>query len=337
MNPKWYRRIAVITALLVSSGVVVMATGATPATASSASNYTIAFVPKLVGIPYFAALEQGMMQASHRFGGKLIFEGPTTASVSGQDEDVQALIAQKVSAIGVSGDSPSSVCPLFSQAVRKHILVFWSDSFVTCSSLKLGISEVNNQQYANVMVDVLASQTHGSGEVAFESVGSTAATNNLWISYAKLRLKKYPGLHLVSIQYGGESITGAEQITSKLLAAYPNLKGIVGFGSTDLPGAAEAVIEAGKVGKIVLTGCSDPNTIRPYVEDGAIKTAEIWNPVNLGYLTYWGVLQMLEGHTFTAENVVPGLAGTHTYDASIHTLFLGAPLLITKANVNLNF
>lgn len=304
---------------------------------NAASKYTIAFVPKLIGIPYFTSMENGMKAASKRFGGKFIYEGPTTATVEGQDEDVKTLIAEHVSAIGVSANSASSVCPDYAQAVKEHIVVYASDSDVSCSDNELWVEQATNQGIGDAAVNILASEVKGSGDIAIISAGSTATNLNAWIAVMKQQLKKYPRLKLVSVQYAGEDVSQSETIASRLIAAYPHLVGMIGVASTNVPGIAEAVQNAGKAGKIAVTGETDPNTIRPEIENGVVKAVVLWNPTNLGYLAYWGVLQVLEHHAFKAENVVPGLPGKYSYTPATHTLLLGPPMIITKKNVNLNF
>jgi rhamnose transport system substrate-binding protein len=308
---------------------------------ASAKTFTIAFVPKLVGIPYFTAMYQGMLQAAKRFsvGGttiKVIYEGPTTASVSGQDRFVQALINQGVSAVGVSANSPTSLCPLVQQARSKGIVFYSSDSQVSCPDNQLEVVQARAKDLGYLAIDVLAKEIGGKGEIAFISAGPTATNLNEWIYYMKQRLKKYPGMHLVSIQYAGESVSQATTVASQLISAYPNLKGIVGVASTIVPGAAQAVLEAGMKGKIAVTGFTDPNSIRPYIEDGVVKQVILWNPTNLGYLTLWGVLQLLEHKPFKPVNLVPGLGKVQYFPAK-KELLLGPPMIIDRSNVNLNF
>ncbi len=305
--------------------------------AAAASSYRIAFVPKLIGIPYFTSMEKGAKAAAKRFGGKFIYEGPTTASVEGQDEDVAALVKEHVSAIGVSANAASSVCPDYAQAIKAGIVVYASDSNVSCKDNELWVEQATNQGIGDLAIDTLAKEVKGSGDIAIISAGSTATNLNAWIAVMKQRLKMYPRLHLVSVQYAGEDISQSETIASRLIAAYPHLKGMIGVASTNVPGIAEAVKAAGDTGKIAVTGETDPNTIRPWIEDGVVKAVVLWNPTNLGYLMYWGVLQVLEHHPFKAENTVPGLPGKYKYLPASKTLLLGPPLLITKSNVHLNF
>ncbi|MCY0900120.1 MAG: autoinducer 2 ABC transporter substrate-binding protein [Firmicutes bacterium] len=305
-------------------------------TAATTHPFSIAFVPKLVGIPYFTAMDQGGEQAAKRFGVKWIYEGPTTASVSGQAEYVQSLIQQHVNAIGVSANSPTALDPLIKDAWEHHIVFYASDSNVSSPYSQLWVEQARSQALGYKVVDIAAQEMHYQGQLAIISAGPTATNLNEWIYYMKQRLKKYPKIHLLPIQYAGESISGAEQIASRMIAAYPHLKGFIGVATTIPPGEAQAVENAGKQGKIIVTGISDPNTIRPYIENGVIKQVVLWNPVHLGYLTVWGVLQVLEHHKFHQWNNVPGL-GKVEYFPKRKMLLLGPPLVIDKSNVNLNF
>lgn len=321
--------------MLVACGALVAAL-ATPAYAAAAP--TIAFVPKLVGIPYFDAMRQGLDNAGKKFGAKIVYEGPTTASVSGQAEMVQSLINEHVAAVGVSANSPTALEALAKKARDAGVLFYSSDSQVDGPDVALRVQQTSDSALADTVIDQIASQIGDSGDIAFVSGGPTATNLNLWIGLMKKRLAaKYPKINLVAVEYAGEDINRATQVTGQLLSAYPNLKGIVGVNSTAVPGAAQAVLRAGLTGKVMVTGITDPNSIRPFIMDGTVKSVVLWNPIDLGYITVWGVMQLLEHKPLQPENTVPGLGHQVSYTADTHTLLLGPPMVITKADVSLNF
>jgi rhamnose transport system substrate-binding protein len=302
-----------------------------------AKDVTIAFVPKLIGIPYFNAMKVGLDKGGKAFGATIIYQGPTTATVSGQVEITQSLINKHVDAVGVSANSPTALEALAKKAHDAGILFYSSDSQVDGPDVDLRVSQADDQDLAYAVIDQLAAQVGDKGEVAFVSGGPTATNLNTWIGFMKARMaQNYPQLKLVSIQYAGEDINQATQVTSQLLSAYPHLAGIVGVNSTAVPGAAQAVLRAGLSGKVAVTGITDPNTIRPYVNNGTVKSVVLWNPVDLGYLTVWGVVQLLEHKPLQASNTVPGL-GTVQYFPDTKTLLLGKPLVLDKSNINLDF
>jgi rhamnose transport system substrate-binding protein len=325
------RRHSVLAAALLAC---VVALGTGPA---SAKEWRIGFVPKLIGIPYFNAMRQGVEKGGTAFGAHITYQGPTTASVSGQSEMVQGMINKKLDAVGVSANSPTALEAQAQAAQTAGVLFYSTDSQVDGDAVALRVSQADDQALAETVVDQLAQQIGGSGDVALISGGPTATNLNGWIGFMKQRMaSNYPGMKVVSIQYAGEDISKATELTAQLLSAYPQLKGIIGVNSTAVPGAAQAVLRAGLKGKVAVTGITDPNTIRSYVNDGTVKSVVLWNPIDLGYLTVWGVVQLLEHKPLQATNDVQGL-GPVTYDAKTKTLLLGKPLIIDKSNIALDF
>lgn len=322
---------------LIHFGSVLLAVAALTTTGPVlAKEYKVAFVPKLVGIPYFAAMKQGLDKAGKKFGLKIIYQGPTTASVAEQENIVQSLINQHPDAIGVSANSPSALNPLVKKARAQGIAFYSSDSQVTSPQNQLRVQQVRDKALGYKVVDVLAQEIGKKGKIAIISGGPTATNLNTWIKFMKQRLKKYPHMHLATLQYAGEDINKATQVANQVISSYPDLKGIIGVNTTAVPGAAQAVLTSGKKGQIAVTGITDPNTIRQYVQNGVVDKVVLWNPIDLGYLTGWGVKQVLEGHSFKKENKVPGL-GKIRYFAKTKTLLLGPPMVIDKSNINMNF
>lgn len=302
-----------------------------------AKTWRIGFVPKLIGIPYFDAMKVGLEKGGEAFGAHIVYQGPTTASVSGQAEIAQGMINKHLDAVGVSANSPTALEVQATRAQKAGILFYSSDSQVDGDAVSLRVAPADDQGIGYTVVDQMAQQIGGNGDIALVSGGPTATNLNVWIGYMKQRLaEKYPNIKIVSIQYAGEDISKATELTAQLLSAYPHLKGVIGCNSTAVPGAAQAVLRAGLSGKIAVTGITDPNTIRTYVNDGTVKSVVLWSPVDLAYATVWGVVQILEHKPLQPTNTVPGL-GTLSYDATTKTLLLGKPLVIDKSNINLNF
>ena len=87
------------------------------------------------------------------------------------------------------------------------------------------------------------------------------------------------------------------------------------------------------IGKVFVTGISVPSLMKPYVDNGSVKSFVLWNPVNLGFLTVWAGLQLAEGKPFQEINNVPTL-GEIKYDASKKMLLLGPPTVFDKSNID---
>jgi rhamnose transport system substrate-binding protein len=226
------------------------------------------------------------------------------------------------------------VAPALRSAEAQGIKTFTTDTDAPGTVRRVFVNQALNQAIGNATMDALAEAMRRTGDWAIDSCGPAAQNLNSWIAIEKARAAKlYPKMHLIGIVYSGEDVAKAVADSKDLITGHPTLKGIIGQCSTSAPGAAKAITDLHKIGKVFATGISTPSQMRPYVENGAVKSFVLWDPVKLGYLTVWAGIQLATGKPFKAENVVPGL-GTIKYVASQKMLVLGPPVVFTKSNIN---
>lgn len=327
MNVRVFRRM-----LGIGAASIVGLASIAPAAAQD-KQLSIAFVPKLINIGYFNAMQQGGEEAAKKFGAKFVYNGPTTADANLQVQVVKQLIAQHVDALAVAPDDPAVVAPALAQAQAQGIKVYTSDTDAPSSSRAVFVNQALDTGIGNAVLDSLAEQMGKQGEWAIDSCGPAAQNLNGWIAIEKQRAAKYPGMKFVGVVYSGEDQAKAVADSRDLITAHPNLRGIIGQCTTSGPGAAQAVTELKKIGKVFVTGVALPSGMKPYIANGASKSFVLWDPVKLGYLTVWAGLQLAQGKSFAATNDVPGL-GKISYDASKKMLLLGPPTTFTKANID---
>ncbi len=316
--------LVIVAALLVTSAVQVAAQKKTQ----------VAFVPKLVGIPYFNAMEKGGNEAAKDLGVEFVYTGPTTADSAAQIQIVDNLITKGINAIAVAPNDPAAIGPILKKAKDKGIKVFTSDTDAPGTVREFFVNQALAEDIGNTTMDVLAKAMDGKGEFAIVSCGPTAQNLNTWIEIEKKRqAAKYPQMKLVSLKYAGEDIQEAIKVGRDLITAFPNLKGLIGQCSTSAPGVAEAVTQMGKIGKVFATGISVPSLMRKYVKSGAVKSFVLWDPVKLGYLTVWAGKEMVEGRALKATNDVPTI-GKVKYLADQKMLLLGPPTVFDTSNVD---
>ncbi len=294
----------------------------------------IAFVPKLVGIPYFNAMEKGGNQAAKELGVDFVYTGSTTADSAAQIQIVDNLITKGVDAISVAPDDPAAISPILKKAQDKGIKVYTSDTDAPGSVRAVFVDQALAEDIGNTTMDELAGAMGGAGEYAIVSCGPTAQNLNAWIAIEKKRqAAKYPQMKLVALKYAGEDVQQGISVARDLITAFPNLKGLIGQCSTSAPAVAEAVTQMNKVGKIFATGISVPSLMRKYVKSGAVKSFVLWDPVKLGYLTVWAGQQLVQGKTFQPVNNVPSI-GSVKYLAQDKILLLGPPTVFQAKNVD---
>jgi rhamnose transport system substrate-binding protein len=303
--------------------------------AGSGGKIKVAFVPKLQGIPYFEAMNVGGMQAAKDLGINWIYDGPTTADPTAQADIVRALIQQKVGVIIVAPNDPNSLAPVMKQAQDAGIKVLTSDTDAPNSVREAFVEQASAQGIGEYSVDTLAKAMGDKGEMAIVSCGETAANLNSWIQVEKATVaKKYPNIKVLTTVYAGEDQNKATQMATDLLNANPNLNGLIGQCTSSAPAVAQAVRNAGKIGKVFTVGVGTPKSMAPYLADGSSSGSILWDVQNLGYLTAWAGMQMKEGKPFQATNDVSNVIKGVKWNSKTKELLLGPPVILTKANVN---
>jgi rhamnose transport system substrate-binding protein len=296
----------------------------------------IAFIPQLIGIPYFTAMEEGGQKAAADLGVEFIYSGATTASAPEQSKIMDSLIRQEVDAISISVLDSSSINPIIEKAKEAGIKVYTSDSDSPTSEREIYVAQAMDKDLGYTLIDRLALQLGNQGKIGVVSGESTATNLNVWIDYMKERISsEYPDMEILDVRYtqGGSSESALKQ-AQELMTKHSDINAIIAVASSTIPGVAQAVQQAGKAGQVAVIGYGSPQTVKPFIESGVMEESILWNAFDLGYLTVWAGQQLAEGKEFLPENEVPGLDYKVKYLKEEKTLLLGPPLVINKDNVD---
>ena len=270
----------IVKKLLVTAAVA----AAMMANVAHAENKKIALVVKALGIGFFDAANKGAQEAAKELGDvDIIYTGPTDTTAEGQIEVINSLIAQKVDAIAISANDRDAVVPALKKAMDRGITVISWDSGVAPEGRAMHLNPSSNALIGNMCVKMAADNLPEGGDVAILSATATATNQNTWIEEMKKVLPKYKGINIVTIVYGDDKTDKSYTETQGLIKAYPNLKAIIAPTSVGVVAAAQAVEDAGMVGKINVTGLGLPSEMAGHVKAGSSKSFAIWNPIDLGY------------------------------------------------------
>jgi rhamnose transport system substrate-binding protein len=259
---------------------------AAPGALFAADKMRVAMVVKALGIGFFDACRDGGMEAAKELGDvDLIYTGPTKTTAEDQIAVVDSLIAQKVNAIAISANDPNALVPVCKKALAKGITVISFDSGVAEGGRIMHLNPSNNALIGAKCVQMIAKTLNNEGDVAILSATAQATNQNIWIGEMKKEWAKpeYAKMKLVSTVYGDDVADKSYRETQGLLKANPNLRGIIAPTSVGIVAAAKAVVDAGLVGKVYVSGLGLPSEMKGAVLAGATDTFAIWNPIDLGY------------------------------------------------------
>jgi ABC-type sugar transport system substrate-binding protein len=308
---------------------------AVSSTFALAADKKVAFVPQIIGIPYFDAMEAGGKEAAAKFGVDFIYQGPVDTNPVDQMQIVQNLIDQRVNAVAVSVLDASSIAPVVEAAKAKHVALFTSDSDAPESGRALYVAQATDEGLGDAIIDEMVKRVGEDAKIGIVSGEATASNLNAWIGFMQARAKaKYPKLKLLEPQFAGGTAQRAAQIATDLMTANLDLKGLIGVASTTCPGVGQAIETAGKIGKVIGGGYCSRNTARAYLKSGSFGYSVLWDPKELGYLTVWAGKQLIDAKEISPTTTPEGMSHPVTYDAKTGVLLLGEPAVFTAQNVD---
>jgi simple sugar transport system substrate-binding protein len=309
--------LAVLALLLVTVMLISSACGGTQEAAESGEPYEIVTVVKITGIPWFNRLEEGVVKAAEDFGVNAYQQGPADADPAQQAKIIEDLISKGVDAIAVVPNDAKALEPVFAKAKDKGIVILTHESPDQVGN-DYDLELIDNVEFGRHHWDKLVEYMGDSGQYAIFVGSLTVPLHNLWADEGlKYAAEKYPNLELVTERIPcGEDQELSKQKTLELIKAYPDLKGIIGFGSLGPPGAAQALKEKGLEDQIAVVGTVIPGHAAPYLKDGSLKHGILWDPADAGYSMTWVAKQLLEGKEITDGMEVPGV-GKITLDGNV--------------------
>ena len=308
-------------------------------TAALAEDMTVVVMPKLVGIPYFNASETGALAAGEELGINVIYTGPTTGDAALQVQMIEDLLIDGIDALAIAPNDPDSVSPALQKCQADGVLVMDWDTTAKGDDVTYSIQQIDNKVLGEMLFDLLVeAMGTDEGEYAIVTGYLTAANLNTWIDFGKAyAAEKYPNLTLVTDPVpSDESAQEAYTQTMALIAAYPNLKGIIGYSTPGPIGAAMAVQEKGLQDQIAVVGTSMPTDSAPYLKDGSLDFGVLWDPAQLGKLAVYVAYLTITGQTVEGYEV-PGVGPIHINEDG-KTIIMADPSVWTAENVdNYNF
>jgi rhamnose transport system substrate-binding protein len=299
----------------------------------SGKRLVIAMMPKAKGDPYFVSCLAGAAEAARELGVELIWDGPTGLDAARQNEMVENWITRGVDVIAVAVENRGGISTVLRKARQRGIKVLTWDADAESDARDYFVNQATAEGIANTLTDEASRLLNGKGEFAIITGALSAANQNEWIVNIRKRMaEKHPGLTLATIRPSDDDRDKAFAETQTIMRVFRNAKLVMAISAPAVPGAAEAVRQAGRK-DINVIGLSLPNINKPYVHGDVVQTVVLWNTRDLGYLTVYASALVADG------KLPPGvrsLAGGRIGAVEIRgsEIILGEPIKFTKANID---
>ena len=294
---------------------------------------TVALLPKSKGNAYFISCQKGAQKAASELGDELIFDGPTGTDPAKQNEIVENWITVGVDVIAAACENKEGISTALRKAQAKGIKVITYDADALPDARTFFVNQATPQGIGYTLMDQAAQLCSSNAEFAIITASLTAANQQEWQKYIEEdRAKNYPNMKMVAVKPCDDLKDKAQSETTALLSTYPNLKLVMAICSPGVPGAAEAVKQAGKTGQVKVIGLGLPNENKIYVHGGVTQAVILWNTMDLGYLTVQAADALARGNLKLGDTSFK--VGSQTYEIKGDNIMLGKPFVFTKDNID---
>ncbi len=192
----------------------------------------------------------------------------------------------------------------------------------------------SDELIGKTIIKLAADHLPEGGKVAVLSATSTSTNQNTWIAEMNKVMGDYPDIEVVATVYGDDLADKSYRETQGLIQSHPDLDAIIAPTSVGIVAAAQAVADAGMIGKVNVTGLGLPSEMAGAIESGASQSFAIWNPVDLGYTTAM-IAHALATEEATAEpgaTIETGRMGSVTLDDTTSAA-MSEPFTYDKSNI----
>jgi ABC-type sugar transport system substrate-binding protein len=238
-----------------------------------------------------------------------------------------------VNVIVAACENKDSISTALRKAQAAGIKVITYDADAQPDARSYFVNQATAQAIGEQLMDTAATLTGSEGEFAIITGSLTSSNMNEWIKHIKGHQAAYPNMKLVDIKPCDDQKDKAQQEATNLLSAYPNLKAIIAASSLAVPGAAEAVKQAGKTGAVKVLGLGLPSENKTYVKEGVTQAVILWKVEDLGYLA------VMAGAAAARGELAPGATEFNAgklgkMPIAGDNIVLGKPFVFTKENID---
>lgn len=254
-----------------------------------------------VGIPYFATMQWGALQAGKDLGVDVYWTGPADWDVTSQMNYIDGCLAKNPAGLMLCPADPESYVAYVEKWMSEGIGVVCTDASL---SEHVDITSINSNSYnGGAEAAKYMFETNGAGGTYLplgSSIGSYSTALRLG-GFIDTMKELDPTAVILDSVYCEYEATRAAELVSATIMGNPNLSGVFCASSAAATGASSAVIEAGKSGEVKLAAFdADPQQIQD-LRDGLYDVVIAQDPYSMGYQAVELLVKYAKGEVNVAD------------------------------------
>src|SRR6202451_3800238 len=209
------------------------------------------------------------------------------SDINGQISILENAVSEKPAAIVISPTQRAALGKPIDEAAKK-VKIIGIDSAADSKAFTSFLT-TDNVQGGRIAADGLAAAItakygKAEGDVALiTAIPGVGSLDQRAKGFKEEIAAKYPGLKLVADKVADGQATTGLNITTDLITANPNLRGVFASNLIMAQGAGQAIAENKKADTIKLVGFDSDDKLIGFLKDGTIYALVVQDPYRMGY------------------------------------------------------
>ncbi len=262
-------------------------------------HYHFYFTYKMVHA-WWDAVALGMEEAQRQYLDRGItitydYMAPEEASAQDQVERLYAAAQEDFDVIGVDVADEAVISPVLDELVDRGLKVMTfssSDAAEGCRRIAY-VGNTHNYEDGRDLTQALCEKLGFKGKVAILVGSEGAPCHEDRARGARDTLSAYEDMEIVATEYDHDSVDRAYALTKEILAACPELDGIICCNMSNPVGAARAVTELGS--KAVIVGMDHDREALHDLAEGVIYCLGVQDCYSIGFETIQTAVKIADG------------------------------------------
>lgn len=244
---------------------------------------------------YWKTTKLGAEVAAKEYNVRLNFLAPENENdVEGQIQLMEGAIKRRPDAIILAASDYEALGQVTDRTSYYDIPVISMDSEVASTKVKTFVG-TNNYEAGQKAAERLVELTGPESEIGIMNFVQGARNANQREEGFLDYISRFPGVHVVDIQYCGSDENLAYNLTAEMLKRFPDLDGIVSLSAESSIGAGRAVDELGYGGKVKMIAFDNPPEMLELLQEEKVQAMVVQNPFNNGYMAVAAAVQAARG------------------------------------------
>lgn len=295
------RRTALAAATAALSALALTACSGADTGTGAQGPYRITYVEGVTGNPFFTSLTCGARAEAKKLGVEFTSQGGDQYSPESQTPVLNAVIAKKPDGIIISPMVGDAMVSPLTQAKQAGIKLAFADTKASDDSLAVSFVASDNYAGGQLAARTLAGKIGDKGKVMVLGAQPGISTTDARQKGFEDEIKKHPSITYLGAQFSDSDPAKATSKLSAALSKDGDLAGVFAVSTQEVEGAATAVTQAGKAGRLKVVGFDTSPPILDAVEAGTVEALIVQKPLEMGKVAVQQLVKSLKAEPTTKE------------------------------------